>query len=101
MIIPGDERAAADSAYVYGIPCLIVVGVVLLITLWALLPALTRALLDVAAAGRVMGAAMGLRSEWERAEASRAGEERAAILAETRALRVDIADVKATVVARL
>lgn len=86
-MIPAADRAAADTAYVYGIPALVVVGVLLLVLLAVLLPALTAALRDLATVGRLLVAYRGDAEE-------RARVERAAILAE-------VVEVRKLVVARL
>lgn len=93
-MIPAPERVAADAAYVYGIPALVVVCVGLGVLLVILLPPLTRALLSVAEAGRLIAGAGAARDAAAREAEERAGRERRAILDA-------VADVKATVVARL
>jgi Flp pilus assembly protein TadB len=59
------EHAAADASYHYGIPALIIVCVVGVLVLAVLLHALTRAVRELAAAGRLVGSVMALRSEAE------------------------------------
>lgn len=88
------SHAAAERSYEYGIPALAVGLVVASIVVCAFLWALTLAVRELAAASRVMGAAIGVVGESRAAEDGRAEERHREAMAA-------LADVKATVIARL
>lgn len=75
-------------------PALVIVGLLVVIVLLLLLPPLTRAIRDLATVGRML---VDSRSE----EAREAKAERAQIIEGQKVALAAIADVKATVVARL